>query len=111
VAAVEKFMPKAKMRKFDDESQAYQELINGKAHAVVGSAPMPAFLALKYPEKLFLPLKGTFTREPIGFAVKKGDFDTLNFFNNWITVVKAEGWLKERKHYWFETRDWEDRVK
>ena len=84
VAAAKKFMPKAKLRKFDDESQAYQELINGKAHAVVGSAPMPTFQALKYSEKLFLPLKGTFTKEPIGFALRKGDFDTLNFFNKLI---------------------------
>jgi polar amino acid transport system substrate-binding protein len=111
VAAAKKFMPNAQLRKFDDESQAYQELINGKAHAVVGSAPMPTFQSLKYPEKLFLPLKGTFTKEPIGFAVKKGDFDTLNFFNNWITVVRAEGWLKERKHYWFGTKDWEHMIK
>ena len=27
--------------------------------------------------------------------------DTLNFFNNWIGYVAAEGWLKERKSYWF----------
>ena len=100
-------MPKAKLVMFDDESQAYQEVINGKAHAVVGSAPTPAFQALKYPDTLFLPLSDTFTKEPIGFAVRKGDFDTVNFFNNWITVVQAEGWLKEKKHYWFETRDWE----
>ncbi len=111
VAAAEKYMPKAKLRKFDDESQAYQEVLNGKAHALVGSAPTPAFYALKYPDKLFLPLKETFTKEPIGFAVRKGDFDTLNFYNNWITVVTAEGWLRERKHYWFETRDWEGMLK
>ncbi|MGD2126929.1 MAG: transporter substrate-binding domain-containing protein [Desulfobacteraceae bacterium] len=111
VAAAEKFMPKAQLRKFDDESQAIQELLNGKAHAVVASAPMPAFQALKYPDKFFLPLKGTFTREPIGFALRKGDVDTLNFFNSWITVVDAEGWLAERKHYWFETRDWESMLK
>lgn len=107
-SAVKKFLPKAELRLFDDESQSYQELINGKAHAVVGSAPTPAFQAIKYSDRLFLPLKGTFTREPIGFALRKGDFDTLNFFNNWITVVEAEGWLKERKHYWFETTDWEN---
>jgi len=111
VAAARKFMPKAQLRKFDDESQAYQELLNGKAHAVVASAPAPAFYALKYPDKLFLPLKDTFTKEPIGFAVRKGDFDTVNFFNNWITVVKAEGWLEERKHYWFRTREWESLLK
>lgn len=111
VAAAEKYMPKAKLRKFDDESQAYQEVLNGKAHAVVASAPTPAFYALQYPDKLFLPLDETFTKEPIGFAVRKSDFDTLNFFNNWIIVVTAEGWLRERKHYWFETRDWEGMLK
>ena len=111
VAAAKKHMPKAELRQFDDESQAIQEVINGRAHAMVASAPLPAFLALKYPGNLFLPLKTTFTREPIGFAVRKSDFDTLNFFNNWITVVRAEGWLKERKHYWFETRDWESLLK
>jgi polar amino acid transport system substrate-binding protein len=111
VAAAQKFMPKAQLRKFDDESQAIQELLNGRAYAVIASAPMPAFQALKYPDKLFLPIQGTFTKEPIGFALRKGDVDTLNFFNNWITVVQAEGWLAERKHYWFETREWEDLVK
>jgi len=111
VTAVKRFMPRAQLRMFDDESQAYQELINGRVHATVGSAPMPAFQALKYPDKLFLPLEGTFTREPIGFAVRKGDVDTLNYFNNWIRVVEAEGWLRERKHYWFETREWEGMLK
>ncbi len=105
--AAKKYMPRARLREFDDESQAYQELLSGRVHAVVASAPTPAFQALKHPGKLFLPLKGTFTKEPIGFAVRKGDFDTLNFFNNWIRLVRAEGWLAERKHYWFETRDWE----
>lgn len=110
VTAAQKYMPRATLRMFDDETQAYQELINGRVHAVVGSAPTPAFYVLKYPEKLFLPLSDTFTKEPIGFAVRKGDFDTLNFFNNWITFVTAEGWLKERKHYWFETKKWEPMI-
>lgn len=111
VAAAKKFMPKATLRQFDDESQALQELLNGRAHAMVASAPFPAFQSLKYPEKLFLPLNENFTSEPIGFALKKGDLDTLNFVNNWITVMHAEGWLKERKHYWFETTDWQGSIK
>lgn len=107
VTAAKKYFPQAKLRLFDDESQAYQELANGRVHAVVGSAPTPAFQALKYPDRLYLPLDRPFTREPIGFAVRKGDPDTLNFFNNWILVVAAEGWLAERKHYWFRTKEWE----
>ncbi len=110
VTATKKYLPKAEIRMFDDEAQAYQEVINGRVHAVVGSAPTPAFQAIKYPDKLFLPIEGTFTREPIGFAVRKGDVDTLNYFNNWIGYVAAEGWLKDRKSYWFETKDWKSQI-
>jgi len=111
VAAVKKYMPRARLRQFDDESQAVQEVLNGRANGMVSSAPLPASQALKYPDKLFLPLKENFTKEPIAFAIRKGDFDTYNFLNNWITVVKAEGWLKERKHYWFETDEWQNMIR
>jgi polar amino acid transport system substrate-binding protein len=110
VMASKKFMPRAKLRLFEDEAQAYQELRNDNVHAVVGSAPRPAFEALKYSDTLFLPLKGNFTKEPIGFALRKGDFDTMVFFNSWITKMRDEGWLQDRHHYWFETRDWADLV-
>ncbi len=105
-SAAKKFFPKAKLRMFDTEPQAYQELRNGKVHAVVGSAPRPAYEAVDYPDTLFLPTEGTFTREPIGFAIRKGDPDTLAFFNSWITITGLEGWLKERHQYWFGTKDW-----
>jgi polar amino acid transport system substrate-binding protein len=111
VMATKKFIPKATLRLFDDEAQAYQELRNGNVHAVVGSAPRPAYETLAYSDTLFLPIQGTFTKEPIGFALRKGDFDTLIFFNSWITHVKDEGWLAERHHYWFDTRDWENMIK
>lgn len=110
VMAAKKFMPKATLRQFDGEAQIYQEVINGKAHAAVASAPTPAFQAIDHPDTLFLPIKETFTKEPIGFAVRKGDPDTLNFFNNWIQYVAAEGWLAERKAYWFLTQDWKDQL-
>ena len=109
VAAINKHMPEAKLHLFEDEAQAYQELLNGKVHAVVGSLPMPAYQALRYPERLFA-LTEPFTRELIGFAVRKGDFDTVNYFNNWIRNVKEEGWLQERHNYWFNTRDWESLI-
>ncbi|MBN2283141.1 MAG: transporter substrate-binding domain-containing protein [Deltaproteobacteria bacterium] len=109
-AAAKKNMPKANLRLFDDESQAVQETLNGRVHAMVASAPLPAFQAIMYPEKLFVPIEGTFTREPIGFAIRKSDVDTLNYLNNWIRVVEAEGWLQERKRYWFETKEWEKQI-
>jgi len=110
-AAAKQWMPKAKLRLFDDESQAIQELLLGRVHGVVASAPLPAFQAIANPDKLFLPLKEDFTREPIGFAIRKGDPDSLNFLDNWIRVVDAEGWLKVRKRYWFATKEWERLLK
>jgi polar amino acid transport system substrate-binding protein len=109
--AVRRYMPQAKLQLFDDESQVIQELRSGRVHAMVASAPLPTFLALENPEVLFLPMQETFTKEPIGFAVRKGDVDTLNYFNNWIRLVEAEGWLKERKQYWFNTKEWEKQLK
>ena len=110
VIAAKKYLPEATLRMFENETQTYQELRNGKVHAVVGSAPRPAFEALQYEDTLFLPIKGNFTKEPIGFALRKGDPDALAFFNSWITGVDLEGWLEERHEYWFETRDWADQV-
>ncbi len=109
--AVRKHMPNARLKLFENESQALQELNLGRVHAVVSSAPMPVFHALKYPDKLFVPLKETFTKEPIGFALKKGDHDALNFFNNWILNMQAQGFLKEKNAYWFESKKWESLVK
>ena len=109
-ATAKKFLPKAKLRMFDTEPQAYQELRNGNVHAVIGNAPRPAYEAVDYSDTLFLPVQGTFTKEPIGFAMKKGDPDTLAFFNSWITIVTLEGWLEERHNYWFDTKDWRNQV-
>ena len=109
--AIKDYLPKATARLFDDESQAIQELLTGRAHAFVTSKPTPAFLAYQHSKKLFMPFSEPFTREPIGFALQKGDVDTLNYFNNWIRVVEAEGWLQKRRTYWFGGREWEGRIK
>jgi len=109
--AAKKHMPNATLKLFENESQALQELNLGRVHAVVSSAPMPVFHALKYPDKLFVPIKENFTKEPIGFALKKGDHDALNYLNNWILNMQAQEFLQEKKAYWFESKDWEDLVK
>ena len=110
-AAAKKFLPNAQIRLFDDEGQALQEVLNGRAAAMVSSQPFPEFQSLKYADKLYLPLAGkTFTKEPIGFALRKGDPDFLNFLNNWILVRQSDGWLQERYDYWFTTQDWKSRV-
>ncbi len=109
-AAAKRLMPKATLRQFDEDALALQEVLNGKAHAFVTSTPTPAFEALKHPDQLFLPIAEPFVQGAEGFALRKGDPDALNFFNNWVMLRQQDGWLKERHDYWFKTRDWAAQV-
>ncbi len=110
--AAQKMLPLAQLRQFDDDAQAFQEVVNGNAYAMISSAPKPRFWADAYPDKVFLPFGGeNLTTGDEGFAVRKGDPDALNFFSNWILYNTSNGWLKERHDYWFKNQAaWKDMV-
>lgn len=108
--AVGELFPKAMVRKFDDESQAAQEVLNGNAHAIVASYPNPTLLVHRSGDKLFLPTTDNLTQGNEAFGLRKGDPDALNFFSNWILLNTSNGWLKERHSYWFKTSGWAGQV-
>lgn len=108
--AAESMFPKAQRKYFDKEPQAVQELLMGRAHALIGNAPLPAQESIKNPDKLFLPFSENLTLEPVGIAMRKGDPDLLNYVNSWIFQITGEGWIKNRYDYWFQTMDWKDQV-
>lgn len=107
---VDRLFPKATVRKFDDDVQAFQEVLNGNAHAVLSSYPKPVEWASGNPEHIVLPTTDNLSQGDEAFGLRKGDPDALNFFSNWILVNTTNGWLEERHHYWFKTRDWEGQV-
>ena len=102
--------PKASVARFDDDAQAFQEVVNGNAHAMISSAPKPRFWMSRYPEKLFMPTEENLTTGDEAFALRKGDPDAMNFFSNWILVNTSNGWLKERHDFWFTTQTWAEQV-
>ena len=106
----EKTFPKAEQLLFDEEGQTLQELINGKAYAALASVPTPAIWVEKYPDVLFVPDVPALEKTSEAFAVRKGDPDALNFYNNWILLHTVDGWLKERHDYWFKGRAWTSQV-
>ena len=111
-SAAEKLFPKSELRQFDDDAQAFQEVVNGNAHAMLSSAPKPRFWSDAYPDKIILPFEGeNITTGDEAIAVRKGDPDALNFFSNWILHNTSNGWLKERHDYWFKSQaGWKDMV-
>jgi len=104
VAAKQQF-PKAKLRLFDDEPAAVQELRNGNVHAMVSAQPLPSSTALEYPDTIMV-YDEVMMLEAIGIGVRKGDSDTLNLINNWIEINRNNGWIQGRYAYWFKSKDW-----
>ncbi|EGU34100.1 amino acid ABC transporter, periplasmic amino acid-binding protein [Vibrio sp. N418] len=102
--------PKAKILQFDDDSQAFQEVLNGNAHAVIASSPKPEHETIKHADKLFLPFSERLSQGNEAFAVRLGEDDKQAFFDQWIEQRTQDGWLKERYEYWFSTLDWQDQI-
>ncbi|CDT30580.1 MULTISPECIES: transporter substrate-binding domain-containing protein [Vibrio] len=102
--------PKAKVLQFDDDAQAFQEVLNGNAHAVIASSPKPEHEAIKNADTLFIPFEERLSKGNEAFAVRLGETDKTEFFNEWIKARTEDGWLKERYEYWFSTLDWQDQI-
>jgi polar amino acid transport system substrate-binding protein len=90
--------------------QAAQALLDGEAHAYVGSTVETAFLALDHPDKIDRPLNKPLLVSVTGMGVKRGEQELLNFLNAWITARAADKWLSATHKYWFETLKWRERV-
>jgi len=100
----------AKIRLFPDEGPMVQELLNGKATALLATAPQPAQLAAKYPDTLVL-LDENLVQQPICMGVPKGDPDTMAYLNNWITYVRNNGFIQKKVDYWWKSLEWEALLK
>jgi len=108
IAAKQRF-PKAKIRLFDDEPAAVQELRNGNVHAMVAGQPLPSSTAIEYPDTIMV-YEEVMMLEAIGIGVRKGDNDTLNLINNWIEINRNNGWIQGKYAYWFKSKDWKNMI-
>jgi polar amino acid transport system substrate-binding protein len=106
VADVQKQMPKAQIVFFDDDAPAILEVLNGKAHAYVGSEPKPTFAFLDNRAVLYKPLDRFIADSFEAMGLRKGDPETQKVLNAWIAERFKDGFLKDRRTYWFATRDW-----
>lgn len=102
--------PEAELLLFDEDGAATQEVLNGNAHATLASQPSPDRQAALNPETLSVPFDELIDPSGEAFALRKGDPDALNFFNNWIAARTRSGWLEERHDYWFVGDAWADQV-
>ncbi|WP_413111505.1 transporter substrate-binding domain-containing protein [Thaumasiovibrio sp. DFM-14] len=110
VQVAKEAFPKAKILQFDDDAQAFQEVLNGNAHATIASSPKPEHEAIKNSTVLFIPFAERLAKGNEAFAVRLNDQDKKAFFDQWIAARKADGWLEARYEYWFSTLDWQKQI-
>ena len=107
--ATQKHLPKAKRVAFEDEQVAVQEVVQGRADAHVYDLPQCANYNARYPGK-FVFLDEPFTYEPLGWAIRKGDPDFMNFLNNYLRQIKGDGTYDEIYAKWFKSKEWLDEL-
>ncbi len=108
--ATRKMFKHAKIRTFDTEADAIQEVMNGKADAFVYDKPYNAiFYAAKGKGKLAF-LDKPLTYEPLGWAVRKGDPDFLNWLDNFLNQAKHDGLYNRIYDKWFKSVRWQKKV-
>jgi len=102
---------KATLRQFDEESPSVQEVVQGRAHAMVASPPLHQHTAKRFPNEIFIPFAAPIEAALSAMGVRKGDPDLLNALNNWIMLNKTvTTFLADRNEYWFNGLDWEDQI-
>lgn len=102
--------PKAKIQYFDDEAAMMEAVGEGKINAAMASTPGPEFAMKHGGARIFRPLADPMQTMDESFVIRKGDVDFLNYLNTWIRYYERNGWLKERRKYWFDDTDWADRL-
>ena len=108
--ATRRMFKHAKIRTFDTEADAVQELLNGKADAFVYDKPYNAMFMAKRGGKGIVFWDNDLTFEPLGWAVRKGDPDFLNWLDNFLNQIKHDGTYDKIYNKWFKSITWLKRV-
>lgn len=104
--AVMKLIPNCTYKPFGTETACATEVLNGNADAFVYDLPFNAvFTAMHGTEELVF-LDKPFTNEPIAWAIRKDDPDFLNWLNNFLKEIKADGRFEKLYDKWFRNTDW-----
>lgn len=103
--AAKRQMPHAKLKRFETEADAALEVRNGRADAFIYDMPFMLVYANQYPEGVFV-LPEPFTKEDLGWAIKKGDPDFLNWLDHFIVSIKNDGTYDVLYDRWFNGTSW-----
>ncbi|RME37073.1 MAG: amino acid ABC transporter substrate-binding protein [Deltaproteobacteria bacterium] len=104
--ATKRMIGKAKYISYETEQEGVLELVNGKIDAFVYDMPYNAAAFVQRGQGKIVHLDKPFTYEPLAWAVRKGDFDFINWLNNFLNQVKNDGTYDKIYAKWFKSDAW-----
>ncbi len=97
--------PKATVVKAKNMEAALDMLIAKKVDALMADQPFCVVAAFLNKDK-GLAASDPFTFEPLGIALPGNDSLLMNWVQNFLMMLEANGQLKELKQYWFANPGW-----
>ncbi len=104
--ATKRYLPKAKLKTFEKEADGAMEVLNDRADAWVYDMPFNVVFYAEQGKGRVIHLDKPFTFEPLGIGIKQGDPDFMNFLNNFLRQIKADGRYDRMYDKWIKTTDW-----
>ncbi|UTF48744.1 transporter substrate-binding domain-containing protein [Desulfomicrobium sp. ZS1] len=104
--AAKRMIPKAQYKSFEKEADGAMEVVNGQADAFVYDLPFNVVFMAQQGGKNLLLLDKVFTYEPLGFGIKKGDSDFLNWLDNFLAQIKNDGRFDRVYDKWIKGTEW-----
>ncbi len=103
--AAKKQFKRARLRTFEHQAEAAIEVQNGRADGFVYDLPFNAVMAARYPDTL-AHLNEPFTREDLGWAIRKNDPALRAWLNEFLAGVRKDGTYQALYRKWFEGSAW-----
>ena len=103
--AARRFFPRAQLKRFESEADAALEVRNGRADAFIYDLPFNSIYAQRYADQI-VHLSEPFTKENLGFAIRKGDPDFLNWLDNFLDAIRNDGTYDLLYKRWFQSTAW-----
>jgi polar amino acid transport system substrate-binding protein len=104
--ATKRMIPNAKYISYETEQEGVIELVNGKIDAFIYDLPFNAIAVSQKGQGKIVHLSEPFTKEPLAWAVRKGDPDFLNWLNNFMQQIKYDGVYDKIYQKWFQDDAW-----
>ncbi len=101
-----RLLTKAQYSGFETEQEAVMDVVNGKADAFVYDSPYNAVAINKIGAGKLAFLEQPFTYEPLAFGVRKGDYDFVNWLDNFLDQIRKDGTYDRLYQKWFKEEAW-----